>query len=105
MDAFTADLGQPVADRLLPRFLAEADEAVHALTAADKPLLNLSEPAETEHKLAGAAATFGALALHEALARIAPRAKSEDPDMAPLLAPLGQIWTETREASARPAGS
>ncbi|MBY6202570.1 Hpt domain-containing protein [Maritalea mobilis] len=77
VDALAADLGQPVAERLLSRFLAEGDEAVHALTEADKTLLNLSELAETAHKLAGIAATFGALALHEALARIDHRAKSE----------------------------
>jgi CheY-like chemotaxis protein len=86
-------LGKPALHALLARFRAELDDVIGMLTL-DQPLEQLAEHA---HRIAGSAATVGAVRLRQTLIRIENAAKQGDVSaLSDGITRLPEVWQATR---------
>lgn len=80
-----AELGRERTTGLVSAFIAQADKVVAHLSSAKRQDITDSALIAEIHRLAGAAATFGASSLHEELSRLEDRGKSGN---------LDEVWTD-----------
>jgi CheY-like chemotaxis protein len=78
LERLRADLGEETAAALLSRFIAEGDATVAEISDTRSPGRSVEETRKLAHKLAGSAATFGAVALRLQLAEIQDLADAGD---------------------------
>ncbi|EEX11371.1 sensory box histidine kinase/response regulator [Ruegeria lacuscaerulensis ITI-1157] len=98
-----ASLGADVFDRLLGKYLSEGDAVVAQLAGLDGGEADLDQVAQECHKLAGSAATFGAMGFRDALIAIEMAAKSADREqVAHLLRSLPEEWERAKAALPAP---
>ena len=99
-DANPSGLPDATLSRLLTRFLEEGDALSEAITA---PYRDIKDVAKRCHDLSGAAAIFGAVALHELLAKADTAAKQgKRPEFEAHIAKVPPIWRDTRADLAKP---
>lgn len=92
-----AELGKERTAGLISAFISQADKAVAHLTTAKRGETTDASLIAEIHRLAGAAATFGASGLHSELTRLEDRGKSGRLDEVWAgLQNLEQIWTTSR---------
>ncbi|GAB4533407.1 MAG: ATP-binding protein [Ruegeria sp.] len=98
-----ASLGADVFDRLLGKYLSEGDAVVAQLAGLDGGEADLDQVAQECHRLAGSAATFGAMGFRDALIAIEIAAKSADrQQVADLLTGLPEVWERAKAALPAP---
>ena len=98
-----ACLGADVFDRLLGKYLSEGDAVVAQLAQLDGGETDLDQVAQECHRLAGSAATFGAMGFRDALIAIEMAAKSADrQQVADLLDGLPEVWERAKAALPAP---
>ena len=98
-----ASLGADVFDRLLGKYLSEGDAVVAQLAGLDGGEADLDQVAQECHRLAGSAATFGAMGFRDALIAIEIAAKSADrQQVADLLTGLPEVWKRAKAALPAP---
>lgn len=98
-----ASLGADVFDRLLAKYLSEGDAVVAQLAQLDGGEADLDRVAQECHRLAGSAATFGAMGFRDALIAIEMSAKSADrQQVADLLTGLPEVWERAKAALPAP---
>lgn len=96
-------LGADVFDRLLAKYLSEGDAVVAQLAQLDGGEADLDQVAQECHRLAGSAATFGAMGFRDALIAIEMAAKSADrQQVADLLNGLPEVWEWAKAALPAP---
>lgn len=88
-------LGPDGADAILRRFAAEVDQTLGQFTAEPAPALD--DVARAAHRVAGSAATIGAMGLRAGLIAVEEAAKNrDDAAVAQAIAQLPPIWEATR---------
>ncbi len=98
-----ASLGADVFDRLLAKYLSEGDAVVAQLAQLEAGEADLDQVAQECHRLAGSAATFGAMGFRDALIAIEMAAKSaERQQVALLLNGLPEVWERAKAALPAP---
>ena len=97
MQEMRQNLGDAGFERLLARFIEEADQLSADLPADASGIQDPDEFAGRIHKVAGSAAVFGATEFRQILNRAERAAQAgDDDDLARSLARLGPCWRQTR---------
>ncbi len=106
IDDMRDSLGPEITQSLLNRFVAEVDESLVFLKRFE--VLGLTEVAERAHRIAGSAATMGAVDLRATLIEVEQAAKGNDVSaLQNAIDALPGIWAETRphmQADGTPSG-
>ena len=98
-----ASLGADVFDKLLAKYLSEGDAIVAQLAQLEADESDLDQVAQECHRLAGSAATFGAIGFRNALIAIEMAAKSADrQQVTDLLCGLPTVWERAKAALPAP---
>jgi PAS domain S-box-containing protein len=95
LDDLRSTLGIDALGPLLDRFVVEVDDTLAFLK--ELPPRSPADTAARAHRIAGSAATLGAIELRAGLLKVEEAARSGDPkDMAHAIDALSAIWTATR---------